>query len=74
MGNLLSNPSKSVFEQIREVDENGNEYWGGRKFSKILDYAEFRNFLPVIEKAKTACINSSQQMKTISWITTRWCR
>jgi len=31
-----------------------------RKLGKILDYAEFRNFLPVIKKAKKACANSGQ--------------
>ena len=31
-----------------------------RKLSKVLEYAEFRNFLPVIERAKEACKNSGQ--------------
>ncbi|MEJ0102199.1 MAG: DNA damage-inducible protein D [Bacteroidota bacterium] len=60
MENKLTNPNQTVFEQIREVDEKGNEFWGARKISKILEYAEFRNFLPVIERAKAACKNSGQ--------------
>jgi len=60
MENKLTNQSKTVFEQIREVDENGNEFWGARKLSKVLDYTEFRNFYPVIERAKEACIKSNQ--------------
>lgn len=60
MENKLSNPNQTVFEQIKETDENGNEFWGARKLSKILDYAEFRNFIPVIERAKEACKNSGQ--------------
>lgn len=52
--------NQSLFEQIKEIDENGNEYWGARKLSKVLEYREFRNFLPVIEKAKEACKNSEQ--------------
>ncbi len=48
-----------VFEQIKEIDENGNEYWGARQLSKILEYSEFRHFLPVIERAKEACKNSN---------------
>jgi DNA-damage-inducible protein D len=48
-----------IFEQIKEIDENGNEYWGARKLSKILEYSEFRHFLPVIERAKEACKNSN---------------
>lgn len=55
----LVDPRKSVFEQIRHVDENGIEYWSAREMAKVLDYSEYRHFLPVIEKAKEACINSN---------------
>ncbi len=51
---------QTIFEKIKELDENGNEFWGARKLSKILEYSEFRHFLPVINKAKKACINSKQ--------------
>ena len=60
MENNLSNPNKHIFEQIKETDENGNEFWTARKISKILEYAKFRNFLPVVERAKEACKNSGQ--------------
>jgi DNA-damage-inducible protein D len=63
MENKLSNTNQTIFEQIRETDENGNEFWTARKLSKILEYAEFRNFLPVIERAKEACINSKQKVE-----------
>lgn len=54
--------SNTVFEQIKEIDENGNEYWEARKLSKILEYSEFRHFLPVIERAKEAAKNSKQEI------------
>jgi len=54
----LSQTNKTIFEQIREVEENNNEFWGARKLSKILEYSEYRHFLPVIERAKDACKNS----------------
>jgi DNA-damage-inducible protein D len=63
MENKVTNQTKTIFEQIREVDDNGNEFWGARKLSKVLDYAEFRNFQPVIERAKEACGNSNQKME-----------
>ncbi len=50
----------SLFEQIREVDKNGNEFWGARKLAKALEYTDFRNFITVIGKAKEACKNSGQ--------------
>jgi DNA-damage-inducible protein D len=55
--------NNTIFEQIKEIDENGNEYWGARKLSKILDYSEFRHFLPVIERAKEACNKSNYNVE-----------
>lgn len=58
MENKLSNPNQTVFEQIKRLDENKNEYWTARDLSKVLEYSEYRHFKPVIEKAKEACKNS----------------
>lgn len=55
----LINPRKSIFEQIRHIDENGLEYWSAREMAKVLEYSEYRHFLPVIEKAREACVNSN---------------
>lgn len=54
---ILKN-NQSVFEQIRQTDENGNEFWMARQLSKVLDYTDFRNFSSVIGKAIEACKNS----------------
>jgi len=54
----LSKQHITLFESIKEIDEQGNEFWGARKLSKVLEYSEFRHFLPVIERAKEACKNS----------------
>lgn len=58
MENKMTNINDTIFEKIKEIDENGNEFWGARKLSKILEYSEFRHFLPVIDRAKEACKNS----------------
>ena len=42
----------SVFEQIKQTDENGNEFWMARQLAKALEYTDFRNFITVIEKSK----------------------
>ena len=63
MENKLTNPNQTVFEQIKEVDENGNEFWGARKLSKILEYTDFRNFLTVINRAKESCKNSGHPVE-----------
>ena len=63
--NLTKNVTKkvtSVFEQIKRIDENGNEFWSARELSKVLEYVDYRNFLSVVEKAKEACKNASQHV------------
>ena len=57
------NGQKSVFESIKQVNDNAQEFWSARKLAKILAYLEFRNFLPVINKAKEACFNSVQKVE-----------
>lgn len=59
----LTHQNLSLFEQIRQTDEKGNEFWNARDLSKVLEYSEYRHFLPVIERAKEACKNSSQDIK-----------
>ena len=48
----------SIFENIKHVDENGNEYWSARELSKVLRYSDYRNFELTIFKAMEACKNS----------------
>lgn len=49
-----------TFEGIRQLDPDGNEFWLARQLAKVLDYSQYRHFLPVIERAKEACVNSGQ--------------
>lgn len=51
------------FEQIRRTNPEGNEFWSSRDFAKVLDYADYRNFLSVVESARTACFNSGQRIE-----------
>ena len=62
MMNDISKKHTTLFESIKEIDENGNEYWGARKLAKVLEYSEFRHFLPVVERAKEACNNSGHSV------------
>jgi len=58
MKNELSKKHLTLFESIKEIDKDGNEFWGARKLSKVLEYSEYRHFTPVIDRAKEACENS----------------
>lgn len=51
----LSKKAKDLFESIKHLDSNGEEYWTVRELSKALEYSEYRKFLPAARKAWTAC-------------------
>jgi len=51
--------NETMFEEIKHIDENGNEYWEARELQEILNYKEWRKFENVIDKAKVACQHSN---------------
>jgi DNA-damage-inducible protein D len=57
MGNLIAREYQG-FEQIKHTGESGNEYWFARELAPVLEYAEWRNFSKVIDRAMLACKNS----------------
>jgi DNA-damage-inducible protein D len=58
MANEIEKTRHATFESIRRVNQFGQDFWSARELGKILGYSEYRNFLPVIEKAKEACKKS----------------
>ena len=50
--------SEATFEDIKHVDEDGNEFWYARELQKVLEYSKWQNFENVIRKAKEACIKA----------------
>jgi len=50
----------NAFEQIKKINEYGQEYWSARELYKLLGYTEYGKFLPAVERAKEACKNSGQ--------------
>ena len=53
--NELKEYTKRLFEDIKHIDENGNEFWYARELQKVLDYKRWDKFCNVIEEAKIAC-------------------
>ena len=51
--------NNKTFEDIKHIDENGNEFWYARELMKVLEYSKWENFEKVINKAMDACKNSS---------------
>ena len=54
--------SEATFEDIKHVDEDGNEFWYARELQKVLEYKDFRNFELVIYKAMDSCRNSAKNV------------
>lgn len=54
----LNNYTETVFENIKHVDEYGNEFWYARELQQVLEYKKWGNFRQVISKAMTSCENA----------------
>ena len=62
--NELEKINDTIFESIRHVDDEGNEYWYARELQQILGYKEWRYFSAVIEKAQIACSQSNNNINS----------
>ena len=51
--------NETMFEEIKHIDENGNEYWFARELMPLLEYSKWENFNNVIRKAVIAYRNSN---------------
>jgi DNA-damage-inducible protein D len=56
--NNIKEYTEKLFEDIKRIDEDGNEYWYARELQKVLEYTEWRNFERVINKAIVSAENS----------------
>ena len=63
MSTRLTKKTMSLCESIKHLDGDDVEYWTSRTLWKVLEYTEYRHFLPVVEKAKIACKNSGQHIE-----------
>ena len=62
----IENYNKTVFEDIKHIDEKGNEYWEARELQQILGYSKWQNFDITIDRAKEACNNNCLSISTLS--------
>ena len=56
--NKIDKYTIKIFEDIKHIDEFGNEYWYARELQEVLEYKEWRKFKGVIDKAIVSCISS----------------
>lgn len=60
--NELEAQQKKLFDDLRHIDEDGNEYWLARELQEALQYAKWENFHKVIKTAQIACKISQQNI------------
>ena len=53
--NKIEEYTEKFFEDIKHIDEEGNEYWLARELQIALEYKEWRKFEGIIKKAQTSC-------------------
>lgn len=50
--------SETIFENIKHINEYGQEFWYARELQEVLEYKQWRSFMDVISKSMEACDNS----------------
>ena len=60
--NEIKEYNEKVFEDIKHIDEFGNEYWLARELQNILGYNQWRSINDLIERAKVACKESKHNI------------
>ncbi|MDO4369079.1 MAG: DNA damage-inducible protein D [bacterium] len=56
--NEIKEYTTKLFEDIKHIDEFGNEYWLARDLKNVLGYNQWRSINDLIERAKVACKES----------------
>ena len=57
--NDIKEYTEKLFEDIKHIDAEGNEYWYARELMPLLEYSKWENFNNVIQKAVTSYKNSN---------------
>ncbi len=57
--NEIKEYKEKIFEDIKHIDDEGNEYWYARELMPLLEYTEWRKFKGAIAKAIINCKSSN---------------
>ena len=60
--NEIKGYTNKIFEDIKHIDENENEFWYARELMPILEYTMWQRFSNVINKAIENCNNSNNNI------------
>ena len=60
--NEIKEYTEKIFEDIKHIDELGNEYWLARELQIVLGYHQWRSINDLIKRAKVACKESEYKI------------
>jgi len=62
---MKSNEIRRLFEQFEAAsfEYDGLECWSARELQGLLDYAQWRNFTNIVDKAKDSCKNAGEKIR-----------
>ena len=60
--NEIKEYTEKIFEDIKHIDELGNEYWYARELMPVLEYSLWQRFSNVLKKAMENCLNSTNNV------------
>lgn len=60
--NNIEEYKEKIFENIKHIDEFGNEFWDARELMPLLEYSKWENFHKVINRAMIACETSNNNV------------
>ena len=58
MSKDLMKYSDQTFEDIKHINEDGQEFWYARELQHVLEYSQWRYMKETVERARLACENS----------------
>lgn len=60
---LTPDPDRRSFEERRQVNQHGAEYWSARDLQPLLGYSQWRRFEEAVQRAVTSCQQSGNDPK-----------
>lgn len=61
--NLPINSPAKGFEEIKQINEFGVEFWSARDLYHVLNYSSWQMFIKLLERAMKSCENSGQKIE-----------
>ena len=55
---ITPDPDRRSFEERRQVNQHGAEYWSARDLQPLLGYSQWRRFEEAVQRAITSCQQS----------------